>query len=32
VTDIEFPDDDWWFGHYQGQSGLFPSNYVELQH
>ncbi|ERS97943.1 hypothetical protein HMPREF1624_06115 [Sporothrix schenckii ATCC 58251] len=31
VTDIEFPDDDWWFGHYQGQSGLFPSNYVELQ-
>ncbi|CAK7202180.1 actin binding protein [Sporothrix eucalyptigena] len=31
VTDIEFPDDDWWFGHYEGQSGLFPSNYVELQ-
>ncbi|CAK7231830.1 actin binding protein [Sporothrix curviconia] len=31
VTDIEFPDDDWWFGHYRGQSGLFPSNYVELQ-
>ncbi|CAK7265796.1 actin binding protein [Sporothrix epigloea] len=31
VTGIEFPDDDWWFGHYEGQSGLFPSNYVELQ-
>lgn len=31
ITGVEFPDDDWWFGHYQGQSGLFPSNYVEIQ-
>lgn len=30
ITNLEFPDDDWWFGHYKGQSGLFPSNYVEL--
>ncbi|KAH0377837.1 hypothetical protein KCU92_g9013, partial [Aureobasidium melanogenum] len=30
ITDVEFPDDDWWFGHYNGQSGLFPANYVEL--
>jgi len=30
VTNLEFPDDDWWFGHYQGQSGLFPANYVQL--
>jgi drebrin-like protein len=26
-----FPDDDWWHGEYAGKSGLFPSNYVELQ-
>ncbi|KAI6819695.1 hypothetical protein KC332_g9806 [Hortaea werneckii] len=30
ITDIEFPDEDWWFGHYGGKSGLFPANYVEL--
>ncbi|OIW34740.1 hypothetical protein CONLIGDRAFT_18583 [Coniochaeta ligniaria NRRL 30616] len=30
ITDLEFPDDDWWFGHYKGASGLFPANYVEL--
>ncbi|KAF2857607.1 hypothetical protein K470DRAFT_260638 [Piedraia hortae CBS 480.64] len=30
ITDIEFPDEDWWFGHYGGHSGLFPANYVEL--
>ncbi|KAH8676185.1 hypothetical protein BX600DRAFT_196461 [Xylariales sp. PMI_506] len=30
ITDLEFPDDDWWFGHYNGASGLFPANYVEL--
>ncbi|KAH8883971.1 hypothetical protein GQ53DRAFT_407076 [Thozetella sp. PMI_491] len=30
VTDLEFPDEDWWFGHYNGASGLFPANYVEL--
>jgi drebrin-like protein len=26
----EFPDEDWWFGHYEGNSGLFPANYVQL--
>jgi hypothetical protein len=26
----EFPDEDWWFGHYGGKSGLFPANYVQL--
>ncbi|KAM5356282.1 hypothetical protein ACJ41O_002928 [Fusarium nematophilum] len=30
ITNLEFPDDDWWFGFYQGQSGLFPANYVQL--
>ncbi|KAF2109413.1 hypothetical protein BDV96DRAFT_235592 [Lophiotrema nucula] len=30
ITNVEFPDDDWWLGHYNGQSGLFPANYVQL--
>jgi hypothetical protein len=30
VTNLEFPDEDWWFGHYKGKSGLFPANYVQL--
>jgi hypothetical protein len=30
ITNLEFPDDDWWFGHFKGQSGLFPANYVQL--
>jgi hypothetical protein len=31
VTNIEFVDEDWWMGqNSQGESGLFPSNYVEL--
>ncbi|KAF5962790.1 hypothetical protein FBULB1_13832 [Fusarium bulbicola] len=30
ITNLEFPDDDWWFGHYAGQAGLFPANYVQL--
>ncbi|OJJ94596.1 hypothetical protein ASPACDRAFT_82547 [Aspergillus aculeatus ATCC 16872] len=30
ITHIEFPDDDWWFGHYDGKTGLFPANYVQL--
>ncbi|OTB02514.1 hypothetical protein M426DRAFT_322607 [Hypoxylon sp. CI-4A] len=30
VTNLEFPDEDWWFGHYNGASGLFPANYVQL--
>lgn len=32
VTNIEMVDDDWWMGtNSKGESGLFPSNYVELQ-
>ncbi|KAK4229496.1 Drebrin-like protein [Podospora fimiseda] len=30
ITDLEFPDEDWWFGHYKGKQGLFPANYVTL--
>ncbi|TKA83556.1 hypothetical protein B0A55_00500 [Friedmanniomyces simplex] len=30
VTELEFPDDDWWFGQYGGKRGLFPANYVQL--
>lgn len=30
ITDLDFPDEDWWFGHYKGASGLFPANYVQL--
>ncbi|KAG8165025.1 hypothetical protein KVR01_005300 [Diaporthe batatas] len=30
ITNLEFPDDDWWFGHLGAKSGLFPANYVEL--
>ena len=30
ITGLEFPDEDWWFGHYKGASGLFPANYVQL--
>ncbi|KAF4628204.1 hypothetical protein G7Y89_g9954 [Cudoniella acicularis] len=30
ITGLEFPDEDWWFGHYNGKSGLFPANYVQL--
>ena len=31
VTDIEMVDDDWWMGqNSRGETGLFPSNYVEL--
>jgi hypothetical protein len=29
ITGVEFPDEDWWFGHYGGHSGLFPANYVQ---
>ncbi|KAI9702082.1 MAG: hypothetical protein M1836_001426 [Candelina mexicana] len=31
ITGIEFPDEDWWFGHHAGRSGLFPANYVQLE-
>lgn len=31
VTNIDMVDDDWWMGtSSKGESGLFPSNYVEL--
>jgi hypothetical protein len=31
VTNIEMVDEDWWMGQNEkGESGLFPSNYVEL--
>lgn len=31
ITNIDMVDDDWWMGtNSQGESGLFPSNYVEL--
>ncbi|KAI9788470.1 MAG: hypothetical protein M1816_006907 [Peltula sp. TS41687] len=30
ITGIEFPDDDWWFGHLDHKEGLFPANYVQL--
>ena len=30
ITDIDFPDEDWWIGHIHGQQGLFPANYVQL--
>ncbi|KAF2188644.1 hypothetical protein K469DRAFT_465602, partial [Zopfia rhizophila CBS 207.26] len=28
--DMEFQDEQWWFGKYNGESGLFPANYVNL--
>ncbi|PSN63049.1 hypothetical protein BS50DRAFT_591260 [Corynespora cassiicola Philippines] len=30
ITSVEFPDEDWWLGQFNGQSGLFPANYVQL--
>lgn len=30
ITDIDFPDEDWWIGRINGQQGLFPANYVQL--
>ncbi|KAK4458896.1 hypothetical protein QBC42DRAFT_275728 [Cladorrhinum samala] len=30
ITNLDFPDEDWWFGHYNGAQGLFPANYVVL--
>ncbi|KAF2133012.1 hypothetical protein P153DRAFT_420875 [Dothidotthia symphoricarpi CBS 119687] len=30
ITGVEFPDEDWWLGNFNGQSGLFPANYVQL--
>ncbi|KAI0543106.1 hypothetical protein GGR58DRAFT_450809 [Xylaria digitata] len=30
ITHLEFPDEDWWYGQYKGEMGLFPANYVQL--
>ncbi|CAI6099958.1 unnamed protein product [Clonostachys chloroleuca] len=30
ITNLEFPDEDWWAGEYNGKKGLFPANYVQL--
>ncbi|OJJ43701.1 hypothetical protein ASPZODRAFT_73899 [Penicilliopsis zonata CBS 506.65] len=30
IVNIEFPDDDWWLGEFEGKTGLFPANYVQL--
>ncbi|KUJ09172.1 uncharacterized protein LY89DRAFT_658257 [Mollisia scopiformis] len=30
ITSLEFPDEDWWHGSFNGKSGLFPANYVQL--
>ncbi|KAI0526047.1 hypothetical protein F5B22DRAFT_642204 [Xylaria bambusicola] len=30
ITHLEFPDEDWWYGQYNGETGLFPANYVQL--
>lgn len=30
ITGVEFPDEDWWLGSFNGKSGLFPANYVQL--
>lgn len=30
IVNIEFPDEDWWSGEYNGKAGLFPANYVAL--
>ncbi|KAJ5257434.1 hypothetical protein N7524_008990 [Penicillium chrysogenum] len=30
ISNVEFPDDDWWLGEYNGKRGLFPANYVRL--
>ncbi|KAH8689213.1 putative actin binding protein [Talaromyces proteolyticus] len=30
IVNVEFPDEDWWSGEFNGHVGLFPANYVEL--
>ncbi|RMD42611.1 hypothetical protein DV735_g2504, partial [Chaetothyriales sp. CBS 134920] len=30
ITNISFPDEDWWHGEYGGRAGLFPANYTKL--
>ena len=31
ITNIEFPDEDWWSGEYNHVQGLFPATYVQLE-
>ena len=31
ITNIEFPDEDWWSGEYNHVQGLFPASYVQLE-
>ncbi|ETN37079.1 uncharacterized protein HMPREF1541_08069 [Cyphellophora europaea CBS 101466] len=30
ITNVTFPDEDWWHGEYKGRSGLFPANYTKV--
>jgi len=30
IINIEFPDEDWWSGEYEGKGGFFPASYVKL--
>ncbi|EXJ74280.1 uncharacterized protein A1O5_02576 [Cladophialophora psammophila CBS 110553] len=30
ITNVSFPDEDWWHGEYNGHAGLFPANYTKL--
>lgn len=30
ITNIEKVDEGWWMGQCHGKTGLFPSNYVQL--
>merc|ERR1712000_518693 len=30
ISNVTFPDEDWWHGEYNGDSGLFPANYTKL--
>ena len=31
ITNIQEVSDGWWIGDVNGQHGLFPANYVEVQ-
>jgi hypothetical protein len=30
ISNLEFLDEDWWYGSYGNKSGLFPASYVQL--
>ncbi|RVX74543.1 hypothetical protein B0A52_01669 [Exophiala mesophila] len=30
ITNVTFPDEDWWHGEYNGRQGLFPANYTKI--